>query len=68
MIGYVNYFTSTYTNGTTNFPNLGLVRTVKISCDVTVVYTNDNLHGVCFPTVILLYRFFNEEIAEDTAM
>ena len=39
----------TYINGIRYFPNFGSVRTVKFTCDV---YTNDSLHGVCFPTVI----------------
>ena len=46
----------TYANGITKFPNLGLVRTVKILCDVTVVCVNDSLHRVCFPTVISQYK------------
>ena len=42
----------TYAIGTTHFPDLGLVRNVKFTCDVTVVYINDSIHGVCFPAVI----------------
>ena len=45
---YDRIFKITYANGTTNFPNLGLVRTVKI-----VMCANDSLHGACFPTVFL---------------
>ena len=33
----------------THEKNLGLVQNVKITCDVTVGYTNDSLHGVSFP-------------------
>ena len=39
----------THANGTTNFPNLGLVKNVKFTGDITVVYTNDSIHRVCFP-------------------
>ena len=31
------------------YPNFGTVRTVNFTCDM---YTNDSLHGVCFPTVL----------------
>ena len=34
MIRYVEYLKKKNVNGTTNFPNLGLVRTVKFTCDV----------------------------------
>ena len=51
MIGYLKYFTNNLANSITNFPNLDLVQTVKILCDVTVMCANDSLHGVCFPTV-----------------
>ena len=33
------------------FPNFGSVRTANFTCDV---YTNDSLHGVCFPTVNII--------------
>ena len=33
------------------FSDLSSVRTVNFTCDV---YTNDSLHGVCFPTVSLV--------------
>ena len=29
-------------------------------CDITIVYTNDSIHGVCFPTVPL--QLLNEQI------
>ena len=35
----------TYANGTSIFANLGLVRTVKLACDVTVFCANDNLRA-----------------------
>ena len=52
MIGYVKYFT-TLANGIKKFLTLiiGLVRNVKFTCDVSNVYTNDSLQGVCFHTV-----------------
>ena len=33
-------------SGTTYFPNLGSVRTVKVNCDVAVLYTNDSLQSL----------------------
>ena len=33
------------------YPNFGSVRTVSFTCDV---YTNDSLHGVCFPAVVIM--------------
>ena len=52
MIGYLKYFTNNLCKRHHSFRTVGLVRTVKILCDVTVVYANDSLHRVCFPTVI----------------
>ena len=51
MIGYLKYFTN----------NFGLVRTVKILCDVTVLCANDSLHRVCFPTVCILQYIFSSK-------
>ena len=45
----------TQANGTTNFPNLGLVQNFKFTCDVTVMYTNGSIHGVCFPDSEFFY-------------
>ena len=56
MIRYEEYFKNNV-NGTTNFPNLGLVRTVKFTCDVTYVYLSDSLHRVsqqCYWPLALL--------------
>ena len=50
-IGYVKYFTNDSCKLTINFPNLGLVRNVTFTCDVTVVYVKGGIHGVCFSTV-----------------
>ena len=44
-------------NGIRYFPNFGSVRTINFTCDV---YTNDSLHGVCFPTVISNELNFSE--------
>ena len=43
---------------TTNFPNLGLVRNVTFTCDVTVVYVKGSIHGVCFSTVSVCLQQF----------
>ena len=40
-----------HANGITNFSNLGLVRNVEFTCDDTVVYKYDSVHGIHFPTV-----------------
>ena len=37
-----------YENSDACFPNFGAARTPYLMYDV---YTNDSLHGVCFPTV-----------------
>ena len=47
---------------TTNFPNLGLVRNVTFTCDVTVVYVKGSIHGVCFSTVsVCLQQFLKKK-------
>ena len=47
MLHMINYFENNLkATGTTYFPNVGQVRTVKFKCDVTVLYTNDSLHNL----------------------
>ena len=51
---------------TTNFPNLGLVRNVTFTCDVTVVYVKGSIHGVCFSTVSVCLQQFLKKKKETT--
>ena len=48
MVVYVLLFEIAYINGIRYNPNFGSVQNVKFTCDV---YTNDSLHGMCFPTM-----------------
>ena len=51
MIGYTYFYSICYENRNACFPNFGAARTPYLMYDV---YTNDSLHGMCFPTVIPL--------------
>ena len=42
-----------YENNDACFPNFGAARTPYLMYDV---YTNDSLHGVCFPTVTNVHK------------
>ena len=68
MIGYLKYFTNNLRERYHKFRNLGLVRTAKIPCDVTVMCADDSLHGVCFPTVIILSSIFSLLLSKDNTM
>ena len=48
MMAYTYFVSLLYENSDACFPNFGAVRTPYLMYDV---YTNDSLHGVCFPTV-----------------
>ena len=48
MIEYTYFYALSYENSNACFPKFGAARTPYLMHDV---YTNDSLHGMCFPTV-----------------
>ena len=55
MIAYMYFVSLWYENSDACFPNSGSARTPYLMYDV---YTNDSIHGVCFPTVVLKRDLF----------
>ena len=53
IIVYTNFYSLRYQNSGVCFPNFGAARTPYLMYDV---YTNDSLHGVCFPTVSIGFK------------
>ena len=49
MMAYTYILSLWYENSDARFPKCGAGRTSYLMYDI---YTNDSLHGVCFPTVI----------------
>ena len=49
MMVYTYFLPLRYENSDACFPNFGAAPTPDLMYDV---YTNDSLHGVCFPTVL----------------
>ena len=57
MIAYTYFYFLLYENSDACFPNFGSARTPYLMYDV---YTNDSLHGMCFPTVNLIKRVMTD--------
>ena len=66
MMSYTCFLSLGYENSDACFPNFDTVRTPYLMYDVC---TNDCLHGVCFPTVIMLHNnppFIKDNIADSS--
>ena len=49
MMAYTYFQSLLYENSDACFPNFGTAQTPYLMYDI---YTNDSLHGVCFPTML----------------